>query len=349
MPAALDVTATGLASNLGEPDARALTFQVDGSATGVAPTDPSLAAALGRTLSLNGSGAWSGGEPIRFEALQVVLEGATASFAGAADAGSMTGRYEVSTTNLARFAGLAGRPLAGSAAIRADGSVGLRGGTLDLTLAGSARELALGIPTLDPLLAGTTTVAGGVSRGPDRGLRFEDLILANGETNARLSGLYSDAAIDLAVEANVADLSAVTPRASGSASLSGTVQGSAAAPRLDVEATGTDVVLMERPLTGATARFAGIVAGPETGGEATLIASLGDVPVAGSARLAAGEAGARRIDDLDLTVGGSKASGALVLDRRRSGDGHDRHRLAGPFRSRAALPRHAPPARSTRK
>ena len=309
----LDMTASGQANDLAVPEARALTFRMEGSVAGAAPADPALADALGRSLRLAGNGAWAGGAPVRFEALQLILDGAAVSFAGTADSGSLTGRYEVSATSLSRFALLLGRPLSGSAAISADGSIGLDRGTLDLTLAGSARDLRLGIPTVDPLLAGTTTLAGGLNRGADNGLRFTDLALANGETNTTITGLYSAPEIDLKVEALIADLAAVTPRASGRASLSGTILGTAAAPRLDLAASGSDIVLMQRPLTDATARFSGIVAGPETAGEATLSASLDGVPVEGSARLAAGAAGGRAIDDLALTVGRTRASGSLVL------------------------------------
>ena len=70
---------------------------------------------------------------------------------------------------------------------------------------------------------------------------------------------------------------------------------------------------MGRALTGATARFSGVVAGPQTAGDAEIAGTLDGVPVRGAARLAAGENGARRLENLLLGVGESRASGELTL------------------------------------
>jgi translocation and assembly module TamB len=59
-----EITASGQASNLVDPAARASTFRMDGSATGVAPTDPKLAEAIGPTLRITSAGSWSVGQPV---------------------------------------------------------------------------------------------------------------------------------------------------------------------------------------------------------------------------------------------------------------------------------------------
>ena len=109
------------------------------------------------------------------------------------------------------------------------------------------------------------------------------------------------------------ELASLTPRASGAAKMTARVTGTRTAPQIEAEASGEQVVLMGRALTGATARFSGVVAGPQTAGDAEIAGTLDGVPVRGAARLAAGENGARRLENLLLGVGESRASGELTL------------------------------------
>ncbi len=74
---------------------------------------------------------------------------------------------------------------------------------------------------------------------------------------------------------------------------------------------------MGRPLKNASARFTGVVAGPETAGDAEIGGTFGDAPVSGKAHLAAGDNGARRVEGLDFAVGESRVSGDLTI----GGDG----------------------------
>jgi translocation and assembly module TamB len=307
---ALNFSARGQASQLASAANRRTTFRTEGAAEGLAFADPELQDAIGTTLQLTGAGSWSAGLPIAFDSLQVVLSGATASFAGMATGAQLVGNFEATLVDLARFEALAGRPLGGSASLQASGTAGFSG-DFDLRLQGEADDLALGIPSLDPLLGGTTRLQGGVVRERDR-LQFDGLLLQNARITAELNGALADE-LDLAVSASIADLASLTPRAAGGASISARLTGVRAAPHLEAEASGDEVVLMGRPLSDAAARFSGIVAGPETSGELQLSGSLGGAPVSGAGRLAAGEGGGRRIDSLVLSVGESRLSGDLAL------------------------------------
>jgi translocation and assembly module TamB len=307
----LNLTASGRAEGLADPAARATSFTLDATATEVVAADAELAVALGPTLDLTAAGAWAAGQPVTFESLQAVLTGASASFAGTANAVGLDGRIGLAVTDLKRLAGLAGRPLAGGTDLTATGSVSFAG-AFDLRLDGTARDLGLGIAALDPLLAGETRIIGGLARaGSD--IRADGLTLTAERASAELSGSLAAAALDLTISASLADLAAVTPRASGAASLTARVTGTQQAPRVEAEATADSLVLMGRPFTGASARFSGVVAGPDTQGEATLAGDLAGTQVAGSARLAAGENGARRLEELLVTVGESRVAGDLTL------------------------------------
>ena len=146
-------------------------------------------------------------------------------------------------------------------------------------------------------LTATTRIEGGIARRED-GFAFDALKLSNDRVTAEVTGSFADPALDLAVSASIADLALVTPRASGAASVTAKLSGSRDAPKVEAEASGENVVLMGRPLSDATARFSGVVAGPQTAGEAELSGTLGETPVSGSAKLSAGESGARVLEDL---------------------------------------------------
>ncbi|MBA3519700.1 MAG: translocation/assembly module TamB domain-containing protein, partial [Rhizobiales bacterium] len=305
-------TARGQASSLADPAARATSFNIEGSAQAVVPADAAVAQALGPSVRFTADGAWATGQSITFESARTVLDGATASFSGTAVGSQLDGRFGASVTDLSRLQLLVDRPVRGGARLEANGRVRLAGGSFDLRLAGDAADLGLGIAPLDPLLAGTTRIGGGIARDAG-GMDFDALTLANEQVNAELSGALGAPRMDLSAKAIVADLSSLTRRATGKAELSARVTGTSAAPEVEAEARGADVVLMGRPLAEATARFSGIVAGPRTEGRAELSAKLGAVPVRGSAELAAGGNGTRRIDGLDFSVGESRVSGHLAI------------------------------------
>lgn len=306
------LTASGQARDLLDPAERGATFRVEGSAEAVGPADAALAEALGPTMKLTAAGGWTAGQPVKFENLQMVLTGATASFAGSANARELDGRFGASITDLARFAPIARRRLGASAQLQATGRVTLAEANFDVVLAGEAADLRLGIAPLDPLLAGTTRVEGGIAR--DGGaLSFEAFTLANQQVSAELNGSLAELAIDLAVNARIAELSSVAPRAKGRAQIQARVSGTTAAPRVEAEASGAEIVLMGRPLTDGSARFSGVVSGPEMGGKAELAGSLAGAPLRGSATLSAGNDGVRTLDDMLLSVGESRASGWISI------------------------------------
>ncbi len=307
----LSLDASGQGRNLARAASRETSFRFEASADGVAPRDSGLGTALGRTFKANGAGSWRAGNPARLDDLNVILTGATANFAGTATKDALSGDFAASVIDLSRFSALAGRQLGGRAELKASGMAGTDG-AFDLKLDGATTDLALGIAALDPLLKGATKLSGGAARS-GAALRFTDLTLANDRMSAELNGTLADPAIDMAVKASVADLSLVTDRASGAAKIDARVTGTRAAPEVSAEATGDKIVLMERPLADARARFSGVVAGPATSGEAELTGTLGDAAVRGTAKLSAGENGARAIDDLRFAVGKSEVTGALTL------------------------------------
>lgn len=303
--------AAGSAEDLAQPEARRTSFSVEGAAGGVALADPAWRQAIGATVRVTGSGAWAAGQPTIIESLQTVLSGAAVSFAGTAAENRLNGRFGATVAELSRFAALADRTLSGGAQINASGTAGLDG-TFALQLEGATDGLALGIATVDLLLAGETRIDGGLAQEAGR-LGFDRFVLSNDRATAQLDGALADPEIDLSVNASLADLSLLAPRAAGAARITAKVSGTSVAPHIEAVAAGEDVVLMDRPLADAVGRFSGIVSGPDTAGEAEISGMLDGSAVTGSARLAAGEGGLRLLEDLLFSVGDSRVAGDLRI------------------------------------
>jgi translocation and assembly module TamB len=310
--ASLLIGASGQASDLADPAARTVTFRIETSAEGVAAADAAIAEAVGPTLHATASGTWSAGQSVVVESLQAMLTGATATFSGTATAKVLDGQFGASITDLSPFAPFIGRPLSGGTTLQATGSITPATGTFDLALDGFITNLRIGAGALDALLSGKTEVQGRVARSAER-MSFDRLMVANEKITAEVTGLVEGQELDLAATANISQLSLLTPRAQGRAEISARLTGAAEAPRVEAQARGADVVLMGKPLTAATARFSGVVAGLATTGEAALSASLDGMPVEGSARLSTTPAGGRAIEYLRITAGESRASGDLVI------------------------------------
>jgi translocation and assembly module TamB len=303
--------ATGLAQDLARPSARSVNFNVTGSAEGLVLADADLRAAVGASVKLIGAGAWVAGEPVAINNLQITMPGASATFAGTATRDSADGTFVASISDLSRLGAIAKRPLAGGVDVQARGSI-TAAGMFDMTLDGTAKNLTLGVATLDSLIDATTRIEGGIARRSD-GFAFNALKLSNDRLSAEVTGSLADPAMDLSVSTSIADLALITPRASGAASVSAKLSGSREAPKVEATAAGENVVLMGRPLSNATARFSGIVAGPDTSGEGELAGTLGETNVSGSAKLLAGENGARTLENLVISAGESRAAGNVVL------------------------------------
>lgn len=78
-------------------------------------------------------------------------------------------------TDLSRYAGVAGRPLAGAAALNVRGVVLSDSARFTLDVSGDTQDLVTGIDQLDPLLAGAGQLAIAMERTGDTSLRLTDL------------------------------------------------------------------------------------------------------------------------------------------------------------------------------
>ncbi len=195
----------GLARDLDDPDQRLVTVTLEGIATGITSTDPAIDRALGPRLDLFADLQLPATGPITLEQFQIAGEGLSVFSAGDFEDGVFTGRAALRAPDLVVLSGLANRPLAGAAELRAEGSVTPLTGAFDLTLDGRTDRITLGDPRLDALLAGETEISGRAVRDAE-GLRTEDLSIENPQLRLASDGTISLDRTDFALDAEIFDI-----------------------------------------------------------------------------------------------------------------------------------------------
>jgi translocation and assembly module TamB len=307
---ALTLDLGGRAGNLDDPARRDVTLAAVGAATGLGSPDPDLAAVIGQRLDIFVDAALPPGGPLTIRQAQAAGAGAELFAAGDLRAGAFDGRASLRLADLAPASGLAGRDLGGALTLRFDGSVEPLSGAFDLALDGRAEDLRLGDPRLDGLLQGATTLGGRVARDAE-GFRTDGFRLANPQVEVTSTGRITRGDADLAVNARLADLAAIDPRASGAASLTGRLSGAGRPFALRLEATAPEAQLLARTLLGARLGFDGTVDGADVAGALRGGAVFDGAPVALTADLEL-DGPSRALRDLAVQVGPNTVTGDLA-------------------------------------
>ncbi|MGB8624095.1 MAG: translocation/assembly module TamB domain-containing protein, partial [Paracoccaceae bacterium] len=241
------------------------------SASGIAPVDAALAAALGDRLDGRVTIAFQNGQPMRVSGLDVTGAGlhltADGTVQGFTGGYPVQGKARLVSDDISRFAGLAGRPLSVAADIAVSGSGALLGGAFDIDLQAVTTDLETGQARIDPLLTGQSTLAL-KARRDTTGTTLRDFTLKNAALSADASGAIDSQAGNLTLSARLAELSLVEPSLSGPATL-------------DTNATWT----AGKPVQVQSLTVAG--AGAQLKASGTLDPSDDTLPITGKADLSA--------------------------------------------------------------
>ncbi|MEM9709305.1 MAG: translocation/assembly module TamB domain-containing protein [Pseudomonadota bacterium] len=139
-------------------DGRSATATFDFEAESLDFGNSGAQSAIGERVVGRAEIAWEEGLPLAIDTLEVsgesyraALEGSVASFSTTLD---LDGSARIEASDISRFSGLAGRPLAGALDATLVGSGGVLSGLADLSLTGIGADLATGDARLDPYLAG---------------------------------------------------------------------------------------------------------------------------------------------------------------------------------------------------
>lgn len=212
-------------------------------AEGIVVADPALSAAIGPAVELGFKfHAVGGSGKTNFTGIRLTAEGLSATGAlaveGLSDALRTTGRISVTATDVARFSGLVGRPIAGQATIAVEGAASSLSGEIDGQVSVSGEGLRLGIAPLDGLLAGSAQVSASVLRDTT-GTTLRAFDLTAGGLTAEASGKLSSTGSDLSGRLRLADLAPLGPGYGGEAGLAFTFTGTPENGRIGVDGTGT--------------------------------------------------------------------------------------------------------------
>lgn len=133
----------------------AMTFSAEALDLG----DPQATEALGETVSGQARIDWTSGEPLKLR--QMRLDGESYSFDGDADFAmsdsgpAINGKARIAADQLAVFSGIARRKLGGSVEVETMFDTQPLVGSFDVTATGTGRDLIVGQPQADRILAGT--------------------------------------------------------------------------------------------------------------------------------------------------------------------------------------------------
>ncbi|TNC52415.1 hypothetical protein FHG66_02420 [Rubellimicrobium rubrum] len=153
------------------------------------------------------------------------------------DGYAFTGDVAADFSDIAPLGPLVGRDLGGAVQATASGTARPDGSVLDLTFDATTRDLRVGLPQIDPLLAGPGTHSGRVVRSPEAGLTL-DVAVATPQLDGTVEGGFTEGAGDGRFDLTVADVGVVAPGLSGPARAVGTAaQGADGTIAIDAEAT----------------------------------------------------------------------------------------------------------------
>ncbi|WP_172295694.1 translocation/assembly module TamB domain-containing protein [Pseudoruegeria sp. HB172150] len=145
---------------------------------------------------------------------------------------------DFAVASLDPYSGLAGRTLGGGAdlSITASGNASTLTGSAEVS--GTARSLSIGIPDVDALLRGDSTVDIAVSRSEDGTVNVQRARVQTPQLSASFDGNYGSRGGTLTFEARLNDLGLFAPGISGPVTAQGSARSTGGDWTVDVSATG---------------------------------------------------------------------------------------------------------------
>lgn len=272
--------------------------------------DPGVIRALGDRINLNVGTLWEAEKPFLINIAKLTGNGIDLDIVGQVNSFIFDGQIGAKVTRLSPFSGLLNRRLAGSADLSLGGRISPFTGTFDLTTSGTSTNLRLGVPGLDPLLAGVTTLEGRLTRDQS-GLRTEGFSLSNPQIELTSDGEIASENADFGFDAVLFDLSLLRPEVEGQLSLSGRAKGSDSDIGLSALLKVDDGKLLDQPLSEFRANFDGRMAQDTLTGNFRASGALSETPIQMFALIGASPS-EQSLENLRLMVGPSQVTGRLI-------------------------------------
>ncbi|KKC32851.1 hypothetical protein WH91_11730 [Devosia psychrophila] len=307
----LSLNLGGVAANLSDPATRRVTFNGDGTLSGIAGS-AEIEAALGDSIGLGIAGLWEAGQPVKVAELRVVGQALILALTGQLDNLDFIGDINLETASIAPFSGLAGRDLDGGLALRINGTIQPLSGGFDVALDGTGTNLSINDEVADGLLAGAVSLSGRVAR-TEAGLLADNFRVSNDQLQVVADGTYSSAVADFAFDLDLSDLALLSEQASGALKVVGTAKGADNLIDLNLDATVADGRLAGRTLRDATVAFDGRYAVDRLDGSISGAAALDGY----RATLAVGVSvtpSEQALADIDFQAAGTRITGGLTRE-----------------------------------
>lgn len=213
------LSATGVISR---SDGGAVTANVAFETDGFRHADPDLTRAVGSAPSGTTSLSWRPEAPLTIEFLSLRSGDMSLTASGEIDSLAegfpVTGRGTLRSDDLSRFAGLAGRDIAGAAKARVEGEGALIGGAFEVALDAETLGLDLGVPRIAPVLAGTGTLSLKARRNTE-GTWLDSLRVQTTHVEASAEGQLDASKGNLSLVARLSEIGLLEPRLSGPAAV----------------------------------------------------------------------------------------------------------------------------------
>ncbi len=215
-------------------------------AAGVQPNDPALAEALGPAVTGLVKLVWQEGKPLAISDLTLAGADYTVQTRGRVTGLSggigLEGSVTAELAELARFSGLAGRPLGGAVRLAAKGKGSVLGGDLDLTGAMQGERLTLGQAQADALLAAPSRIAFSIARGAE-GTEIRQLDLSATSLEASVGGWVRSSGSDLKATLRFDDLAVLGGAYEGALSGTAEISGTPETGRLSLDARANGLAI----------------------------------------------------------------------------------------------------------
>lgn len=256
----LDVSVSAVPSAELSDSATTVAIDANLRASGIAPRNPALAAAIGDSASLVLKGSTDLGGEAKIARLEIGTPTVQANYTGEASFDRLHGRVTGALPDLARFSSLSGLKLAGAVNLNLDLDGDLQRSRFDAKLSGSGDHIATGLAALDGLAGPGVTLAADVSSDGKDAYTVRGASLDGAHISMHAKGSVRHNASDLTARIELPNLAAADTRLTGVAALDARLTGGLTHPGISLTAAMDRATAMQRPIPhlGLTATIADI-------------------------------------------------------------------------------------------
>ncbi|MBR0900101.1 translocation/assembly module TamB domain-containing protein [Bradyrhizobium tropiciagri] len=246
---ALDASLTAVPRAEATDLATQIVLDANLQATGIAPRDRGLAAAIGNSASLVLHGSTDLGGHATIDRLEIGTPTVQATYAGDVSPDRLRGRATGTMPDLGRFSDLAGLKLMGSVALGLDLDADREHGRFDTKLSGTGQGIATGLTALDGLTGPRITLAADVGADSSGDIyTVRDVSLDGAHLALRAKGTLTRDTSDLSAHVDLPDLAAADARLTGAGAVDVGLTGGLARPGVSFSASVDRATAMRRSI-----------------------------------------------------------------------------------------------------